>query len=743
MENNSEDIWTEAIEAQGQKNVQNLLEYHEIEKQLKALRNKQNALKQSFKKNSQLTLLQIDPDHWNHLKNTEKYKKHILLALLRSKKRGLPAKLMEPNFGRSVPTTVLDDPDIFLARIQHPQFQTYHQENKNCISWSKTLFVNIQAMGQLARVVELYPQAMFFWSDDEWTSSLWNDALCFQAFLKGINRHFTRNRLSFELKRKHFADTIELFCLPVRTDLGRIKRFVGEEKLEFPVLQMLFQNNSVLRNDKDLVQRIFLQHSDGVPDDALKIMSKRLRDNEEVVRNVVQINGCCLKHAGYKLRKQRALVGLAVAQNARAVYFVLPPLQRRRYLTLEVMKRLLDDLYGTQTGAKRSYLFRKLYFSCKPAIRYNPEIVGKALQCKILMTVPEHLRKQTSFWKQAVKHNPHMWYRLEEPTVEIARSIEEFDRMLWYDVTSKMPSLMEDRELWMKCAKNGCLVGDVDVPRHILLDREIMLEACRNDSEFLEYLDEDILTQAYTVDRDFLNAAIDKCGADAIFHMTEEAQFMHPDLVARAINDFDETADVWELFDHIEEDCWMNREVCLAWVRKGGEYLHDEFPESLENDKELFKIIANKSPSDFWCASDDLSSDKSFMKEIVRINPFLFSEASNKLLRDFDVALEAFGGQSRRSAELGGRYNIGKKDDLSFLLSFSEKVRSKIACHMAFTRLLCGMQLGVDTPLVMLSQGRETALVYKKRIAEFLGVSKGEELRLLRKASLNLAKWGF
>jgi Domain of unknown function (DUF4116) len=49
------------------------------------------------------------------------------------------------------------------------------------------------------------------------------------------------------------------------------------------------------------------------------------------------------------------------------------------------------------------------------------------------------------------------------------------------------------------------------------------------------------------------------------------------------------------------------------------------------DDKELFFVMAEHVPEDFWCASERLCNDKEFMMQVVGKDPTLLREASQVL----------------------------------------------------------------------------------------------------------------
>jgi hypothetical protein len=48
-----------------------------------------------------------------------------------------------------------------------------------------------------------------------------------------------------------------------------------------------------------------------------------------------------------------------------------------------------------------------------------------------------------------------------------------------------------------------------------------------------------------------------------------------------------------------------------------------------------------------------------------------------------------------------------------------------------------------ESCLAILNQGDETSLVYKRLLAEYVGIPVGNKAKVLRQASINLARWGY
>lgn len=78
----------------------------------------------------------------------------------------------------------------------------------------------------------------------------------------------------------------------------------------------------------------------------------------------------------------------------------------------------------------------------------------------------------------------------------------------------------------------------------------------------------------------------------------------------------------------------------------------------------------------------------------------------------------------------------------NFCLKRLDEVPEQLQNHYVFDKLILrAMQLPEkcsSSPVASLDQGKDTSLVYAKRIAEYNGLLTGEELRMLRAARTNL-----
>jgi hypothetical protein len=102
--------------------------------------------------------------------------------------------------------------------------------------------------------------------------------------------------------------------------------------------------------------------------------------------------------------------------------------------------------------------------------------------------------------------------------------------------------------------------------------------------------------------------------------------------------------------------------------------------------------------------------------------------------------------KTHESAPRPNRYDIDDLEGFGFITSFAWNVRQRLALYENFKIFLCGIhgtRPGLECRLPLLDQGKETALAYKTKVADYVGFPRGKELRLLRQASEHLSTWGF
>eukprot|EP00523_Entomoneis_sp_CCMP467_P015522 CAMPEP_0168769392 /NCGR_PEP_ID=MMETSP0725-20121227/2378_1 /TAXON_ID=265536 /ORGANISM="Amphiprora sp., Strain CCMP467" /LENGTH=1046 /DNA_ID=CAMNT_0008818799 /DNA_START=778 /DNA_END=3918 /DNA_ORIENTATION=+ len=327
------------------------------------------------------------------------------------------------------------------------------------------------------------------------------------------------------------------------------------------------------------------------------------------------------------------------------------------------------------------------------------------------------------------------------------------------------------------------------LPNHLLSDKDCMLQAIHlHAKSALQWINLDLMQ-----DDDIVQACLQAMGPAALEYIPDETQIEHPDWVAQAIRsdtgdsadhgndqignedvdnsasnnsllnlaalrqqrEFEEPINIWSMYNWIHEELFLHREVALAWVSRGGDYLHDEFDLSLEEDAELFLLIARHNWCDFMFASESkLLSNKEFMTLAVTQNGYVLREGRRGLSTDFDLALIAFA----QKVDLVDHFEwtLVESSDYAFLTDFAAHVRKRLVEHQSFIQFLIGIEKGeageiaflkdhlvISCDLDLLKIGKETTNALSQHIASYIGVPTGSDLKLLRQASTNLANYGF
>jgi hypothetical protein len=503
------------------------------------------------------------------------------------------------------------------------------------------------------------------------------------------------------------------------------------------------------------------------PSDALKSFSSRLRADKQVATAFCTRAGGNLAYCSYPLRRDLTLVLAAVHNDPLSLVYCIKSRAKKilssdhRFFMLIFMQVVeaqereegkpdvcTNHRSGLVWRSKTQYALRqRLWRFCSPSLKQERDIVVMALAANCITSIhdiPERLKEDRSFWVEVLAVDPFRWFtmpdhfkndrKLANLAVQNVRSHE--GAAIVDAITDQFRGDPRyDRQALMTMARVFPFEHAVSYwpwANQMWDDKEILLQACRHDGDVLELVQMSLIT-----DRDVIETAL-KRTPDALCFVPSFVQHLYPDLVAQAIRDTPQD-ELWDLYDMVDEDLWENREVALAWVGQGGDFLHDDFSFEMEMDQELFLLIAAHNPEDFWCASDDLLCQKEFMLKAVEIDGNLLRDASEDIVQDFDLALLAFAGTS----DLVGQYMTGRVRDFQFLVEFAKKVRARVEVHEGFVMgVLCGTTKGT-LPMSILSQGRETTFAYAKLIADFLGIPKDKELRLLRQASTSLATWGF
>jgi hypothetical protein len=809
------------VEIQGRENGRLCQEILDCQQQLTQFRTRLHRLKAEHKKRVQLQAVRVQASKaWPALSRKDKWKKCYLLAAIKDSPC-LPKPLREDMWESRVPLSVRHDPELFMARLQRPEFTHYYR----CGGHVWTLPLSLRHNKQVVlHTVQYYPEILLqcenhgnngTGSEESGSDSATRIPILAPQFLDDVDVVRALLKSTVHIANPGANHLLAVFSERVRSDcdvmLQVLQRHpycltaIGPALRNNTAFALAFANNNNQKSENDMdhesassaseindgLEEQQCHHvpvpddigssssssnSSSFPSDALKSFSSRLRADKEVATAFCRRAGGNLAYCSYPLRRDLQLVLAAVDNDPTAIVYCIKSRTKRTLssdhdymrgilkLVVVQQQQQLDERqhesssnivsiiyrrHGGGTAWKRSaeYTLRqRLWRFCAPAIKQQRDIVVAALaaNCATMQDVPEHFKNDRSFWVDCLILDPFRWLTLPEHFKndrELAslavQHIRCHDGAAIIDVITEQfrGEPRYDRNALMTMARQFPFQHAAAVwpwAHQMWDDKEILLQACRSDGDVLELVQMSLIS-----DRDVIATALHTT-PDALCFVPSFVQHMYPDLVAGAIRDTPQD-ELWDLYEMVDEDLWENREIALAWVGQGGDYLHDDFPTELESDRELFLLVAAHNPEDFWCASDDLLGEKEFMLQVVEKDGNLLRDASEDLVQDYDLALVAFAGTSN----LVGKYLTGRVRDFQFLVEFAKKVRARLLVHEGFVKgVLCGTTQGT-LPMSILNQGRETTFAYTKLIADFLGIPRDTELRCLRQASSNLATWGF
>ena len=174
---------------------------------------------------------------------------------------------------------------------------------------------------------------------------------------------------------------------------------------------------------------------------------------------------------------------------------------------------------------------------------------------------------------------------------------------------SKCPDLSQDRQAVLAF----CQRGEKEFLEKLLEsnifsdDKPIMMEAIKRDSRLFKSASERLRQ-----DPDVILVSIQESSAWAtVKTIPWTIQRRHPEITIKAIQ-LCCHRNIRYLPSHVPEDMWSNRDIVMAWIKRGGRVL-DAFERTLARDRELALALAEFNWSEFHKVGEALHRDKSFM----------------------------------------------------------------------------------------------------------------------------------
>jgi hypothetical protein len=709
----------------------------ELERTQKRLEHLQSELKRTM---TLTALREIGPDAWHSLTYTEQRKKSNLLAVLEleysSTMPVVCCSLRGPWDDFS--TRLRDDRDLVLARVRRKGFATHNRGFLIPDSLRRDKEVVLAAVQACPWIIILQDLPEHFYQDVDVLHALF-------ASQEGTSQH-GRDK-----------------CL---------KRFSIELRSQASLMILALQNRikiwealpQTLRSNRDFCLQAAAVLLAAASKDTnygtkcLNAFSVRLRADPEVVRVFCQADASSLACASYTLRRNLEIVQTACAADPTALVYCLKGKTRTRLIRnknfwLDTLLKNNDD--NNKTASSSEQLWERLWRLVPPNLQADRELALAFLQTApagsiSVFMVPEELHNDKHFLLEVCRLGKLDWLPhcaccgdvtvdLDPDFVRALLTCELVEPDIVDSIILKFPELWQDRRFWetLHPVQYEEVWEDLmdHMPTRFRDEKEIMLRFCTSESAMEAVIS--ILCNGSQLlhDREIVEALLETDPIQVLSCLPEFVQMEFPDLVAKCIQNSEE-------LDYLEEiicdELWLNRDIALAWIRKGGLDDGDSIVvESFFNDEEIFLAIAEHSWELFHFASERLRCDKDFLLEAVGANGKVWTELNEDMKDDFEITLAAFAGAPNLPY-------FCFSQDYGQMIQFARTVRDELSHHDTFVKMILGsIDAASDNSFSRLNQGSVTSLVYKRQIAECLGIPMGDELRLLRQASANLAKWGF
>lgn len=364
------------------------------------------------------------------------------------------------------------------------------------------------------------------------------------------------------------------------------------------------------------------------------------------------------------------------------------------------------------------------------------------------------LKDDREFWKQVLEEGRANWGQLPsalKTDVDFAFSISCCtEKKLPEQMLEHLVDMYHDQSFWRHMMALQRSSGEerwehhfqelmaLFAPASLFSDFEFMLEMSQTCAALFALVDEGLAGN-----RVFLEDAL-AGNVLVLQYLSPEAQLLHSDLVMKAIPHLAKlSADsmhVYYISKSLNASFLSDYDLVMMWV-KAGLGIPSQMSDALENDRDvaLASVVYTKT---FHTVPQTFRTDTSFMLEVVKHHPMLYLEARDDAYHDPRVMATAIAG----SMELTERVLVSDlhfKGHDNMIRAFFDFLRRELEPFETFCSCILGNMLSTQSfqdtgnNLALLNQGPETCQMYKKRLAEYLGIPVGEWLCCLQKAERN------
>lgn len=474
-------------------------------------------------------------------------------------------------------------------------------------------------------------------------------------------------------------------------------------------------------------KQVMLAYCSRIPR-SLQECSEALCDDIDVVMAAVLQDGMELQYASMRLQECAEVVRAACLTDGRALEFcpagpVRDVLVNNRAFILTVLR---------QNGGPMLRLVPE-------PLKSDRELLLEALAHGMRFRYcPLQYQNDVEFLQQALSKKSSIYFDMNrnlqavESIALAAVTAPDSDAAVHERAFKTVPSLRETHQAVLAVAARG----DNEFLKELFTedaafkdDKEIMLLAVGRDATLYTYA-----SARLRGDPDVLVVAMDETTAlEVLKTVTAEVQLEYPAIAQKAI-DVSIQRNLRLLQPHIAPALWENRDICIAWIRRGCRVLASF--EVLLSDADVACEVAEHSWREFRKVPSTLKNDREFMRRAVDKNGRVLRFAPEIIRDDIEMVVRAM---ASHAESLVSTIAVKREDLL-------EHVKSKLDLHHNFLHeFLRG--IAVPTPhispsrrsqLPMLDRGVETSQAFKQLIAAFLGVPVANDLTVYRTCLKNL-----
>lgn len=462
---------------------------------------------------------------------------------------------------------------------------------------------------------------------------------------------------------------------------------------------------------------------------ALQECTEDLCNDRDVVMAAISLGGLELQYASRRLQEDKDLVIAACRKDGRALEFC-PPGPTRTELTSN--RDFMLSVLGKHGGAM-------LRLVPEPLKRDRLLLLEALAHGMRFRSVPDIYKNDKEFLLKALERSSKLYLEIsplqkDQEYALAAATAPDSTNEVHRKALQAAPQLKENRDVVMSIA----LRGDKDLleslfnsggAQQFLDDKPLMLAAVKRDCRLFKYA-----RAPLREDPEVILASIQTESAiDTLRDISPDVRRRFPEIPVKAIQ-VTCVRRLRYLESLIPEGLWQNRDVVLAWIRKGGNVL-ETFERMLDRDREMALEVAKHNWTNFKKVGSSLRGDREFMAEAVQQDGRVLRFASRAIQTNYRVVVRAVANHHRA---LSGVL-VSEAD-------FKNWVKNALDLHQSFVNeFLRGIAISKPhippahrSQLPMLDRGVETSQAFKQLIADFLGVPVKEDLRVMRQAWTNM-----